>query len=125
MESYRTDATYIHEIISKNLPTIPTSRTKCHMRFMLGLGSELVGRFRLFSSGRYCILLGAELVGRFRLFSSVRYCILPGAVWCGAVHTFSHTRWLRCHSCDMGSHRKQCKIGLIHSSAQSSTTLID
>ena len=24
----------------------------------------------------------------------------------------------RCHSCDMGSHRKQCKIGLIHSTAQ-------
>ena len=31
----------------------------------------------------------------------------------------------RCHSCDMGSHTKQCKIGLIHSSAQSSTTFID
>ena len=30
-----------------------------------------------------------------------------------------------CHSCDIGSHRKQCKIGLIHSSAQSSTTFID
>ena len=70
MESYHTDATHIHEIISKNLPTIPTSSTKCHMIFMLGSGTELVGRFRL--------------------FSSVRYCILPGAVWCGAVHTFSH-----------------------------------
>ena len=31
----------------------------------------------------------------------------------------------RCHSCAMGSHRKQCKIGLIHSSAQSSTPFND
>ena len=53
------------------VPTIPTSSTKCHMRFMIGSGMELVGIFRL--------------------FSSVRYCILPGAVWCGVVHTFSHT----------------------------------
>ena len=51
----------------KNLSTIPIPS----MRFMLGSGTELVGRFRL--------------------FSSVRYCVLPGAVWCGAVHTFSHT----------------------------------
>ena len=53
------------------VPTIPTSSRKCHMRFMIGSGMELVGIFRL--------------------FPSVRYCILPGAVWCGAVHTFSHT----------------------------------
>ena len=70
MESYRTDPTYMYKIISKNLPTIPTPS----MRFMLGSGTELVGRFRL--------------------FSSVRYCVLPGAVWCGAVHTFSHTQIL-------------------------------
>ena len=68
MESYRTDPTYMYTIISKNLPTIPTPS----MRFMLGSGTELVGRFRLFPSVRYCVLL-------------------PGAVWCGAVHTFSHT----------------------------------
>ena len=73
MESYHTDATHIHEIISKNIPTIPTSSTKCHMIFMLGSGTELIGRFRL--------------------FPSVRYCILPGVVWCSAVHTFSHTRY--------------------------------
>ena len=36
---------------------------------------------------------GTKLIGRIRLFSSVRYCILPGAVWCGVVHTFSHTRF--------------------------------
>ena len=35
---------------------------------------------------------GTELVVRFRLFPSVRYCVLAGAVWCGAVHTFSHTQ---------------------------------
>ena len=51
--------------------TLPTSNTKCHIRFMLGSGTKIVGRFRL--------------------FSSVRYCILPSAVRCGAVHTFSHT----------------------------------
>ena len=67
MELYRTDPTDIYTVISKNLPTIPIPS----MRLMLGSGTELVGRFRL--------------------FSSVRYCVLPGAVWCGAVHTFSHT----------------------------------
>ena len=67
MEFYRTDPTYMYTIISKNLPTVPIPS----MRFMLGSGTELVGRFRL--------------------LSSVRYCVLPGAVWCGAVHTFSHT----------------------------------
>ena len=67
MESYCTDLTYIYIIISKNLPTIPTPS----MRSMLGSGTELVGRFRL--------------------FLSVRYYVLPGAVWCGAMHTFSHT----------------------------------
>ena len=67
MEFYRTDPTYMYTIVSKNLPTIPIPS----MRLMLGSGTELVGRFRL--------------------FSSVRYCVLPSAVWCGAVHTFSHT----------------------------------
>ena len=70
MEFYRTDPIYMYTIISKNLPTIPIPS----MRLMLG--SE------------------TELVGRFRLFPSVRYCVLPGAVWCGAVHTFSHTLFL-------------------------------
>ena len=68
MEFYRTDPTYMYTTISKNLPTIHIPRLK----FMLGSGTELAGRFWL--------------------FSSVRYCVLPGAVWCGAVHTFSHTR---------------------------------
>ena len=40
------------------------------------------------------------------------------------VYRQSKSPWW-CHSCDKGSHRKQCKIGLIHSSAQSSTTFID
>ena len=67
MESYRTDLIYMYTITSKNLPTISTPS----MRFMLGSGTELVGRFRL--------------------FSSVRYYVLPTAVWCGVMHTFSHT----------------------------------
>ena len=71
MEFYRTDPIYMYTTISKNLITIPIPRSK----FMLGSGTDLPGRFRL--------------------FPSVRYCVLPGAVWCGAVHTFSHTReWL-------------------------------
>ena len=59
--------TYMHTIISKNLPTISTPS----MRFMLGAGTEIVGRFRL--------------------FPSVRDCVLPGAIWFSAMHTFSHT----------------------------------
>ena len=50
----------------------PPQTLKDHTRFMLGSGTKLVGRIRL--------------------FPPVWYCILPGAVWCGAVHTFSHTR---------------------------------
>ena len=55
MESYRTIPTYMYTIISKNQPTIPTPS----MRFMLGLGTDLVGRFQLFPSVRYYVLPGA------------------------------------------------------------------